>query len=421
MKQPAVVIVGGGQGGLNTAARLKTMGVDALIVEKNERIGDNWRNRYATLTLHDPVWYDHLAYLPFPDTWPVFTPKDKLGDWFESYANHMELSYWTGRAVSAAAYDNDDKCWTVTVTDKDGASVQLSPRHLVMATGHSGEPTIPEFKDADKFTGELHHSSVHTTGRAYPVGADGAKPNCLVIGACNSAHDIAQDFYESGAATTILQRSSTCVIASDVGLRITTQGLYDETGPMTETADLIFQSIPSTLLNLITQQQYRATCALEADRQAALQAVGFKLDAGYGGTGVFGKYIRRGGGYYIDVGCSSLIADRKIGWKQGVSVECFTETGVRFSDGTALDNLACVVLATGYSNMRDTARRIFGDKVADRLNPVWGLNDEGDIQTMWRDSGHPGFWFMGGNLAFSRYYSKLLALRIIAHERGFIV
>lgn len=119
------------------------------------------------------------------------------------------------------------------------------------------------------------------------------------------------------------------------------------------------------------------------------------------------------------MGCSKLIADDKIKVQQGKNIERFTENGLVFSDGTKIDNLAIVVLATGYSNMRDTARRIFGDKVADKVNPVWGLDDEGEINTMWRDSGHPKFWYMGGNLAVSRYFSKRLALKIIAQERGF--
>lgn len=412
-KQPTVLIVGGGQGGLNTAARLKVMGVDSLIVEKNDTIGDNWRNRYKFLVLHDPVWYDHLAYLNFPPTWPVFTPKDKLGDWFESYADLMELSYWTKLLVSGAEFDDATGSWTVNINNlATGETTTLHPRHVVMATGHSGEPNVPQFKGQDQFKGEIHHSSQHTTGKAY------TGENCLVVGACNSAHDIAQDFYEQGALPTLLQRSSTCIINSEVGLKITTAGLYEEGGPKTETADLIFQLIPIKLLNMVMQQQYRETCKLEKDLHDSLKDVGFKMDAGYGGTGLFGKYFRRGGGYYIDVGCSKLIADKKINWKQGVEIDHFTENGVVFTDGLQMDNLACVVLATGYSNMRDTARRIFGDKVADRLNPVWGLNDEGDLKVMWRQSGHPHFWYMGGNLAMSRFYSKMLALKIIGEEKG---
>ena len=92
--QPEVLIVGGGQGGIALGARLRQLGVPTIIVERNERPGDSWRKRYSSLCLHDPVWYDHLPYIKFPENWPVFSPKDKIGDWLEMYARVMELNYW---------------------------------------------------------------------------------------------------------------------------------------------------------------------------------------------------------------------------------------------------------------------------------------------------------------------------------------
>jgi hypothetical protein len=75
-------------------ARLRRLNVPAIIIEKNERPGDSWRKRYKSLCLHDPVWYDHLPYLPFPEHWPVFSSKDKIADWLEMYTRVMELNYW---------------------------------------------------------------------------------------------------------------------------------------------------------------------------------------------------------------------------------------------------------------------------------------------------------------------------------------
>ncbi|MEM8752912.1 MAG: NAD(P)/FAD-dependent oxidoreductase, partial [Pseudomonadota bacterium] len=102
-EQPYVVIVGGGQGGIGLGARLRRLGVPTIIVEKNPRPGDSWRNRYKSLCLHDPVWYDHLPYLPYPDHWPVFAPKDKIGDWLESYTKIMELNYWSSTTCESAS------------------------------------------------------------------------------------------------------------------------------------------------------------------------------------------------------------------------------------------------------------------------------------------------------------------------------
>ena len=98
-QEPAVLILGAGHNGLMLAARLRSLGVPALIVEQNQRVGDNWRKRYSSLALHTPLASDHLPYLPFPSTWPRFTPKDKLGDFLESYATLLDLPVWTGTSV----------------------------------------------------------------------------------------------------------------------------------------------------------------------------------------------------------------------------------------------------------------------------------------------------------------------------------
>ena len=100
-RDPAVLVVGGGQAGLSIAARLHQLGIDALIVDRHKRIGDNWRTRYHSLTLHNEVHVNHLPYLPFPPTFPVYIPKDKLANWFESYVEAMELNFWTGTELVA--------------------------------------------------------------------------------------------------------------------------------------------------------------------------------------------------------------------------------------------------------------------------------------------------------------------------------
>jgi len=135
-KQPYCVIIGGGQGGIALGARLKRLGVPTIIVEKNERPGDSWRKRYKSLCLHDPVWYDHLPYIPFPDHWPIFAPKDKLGDWLEMYTKVMELNYWNSTVCKSARYDQAAQEWIVEV-EREGKAIQLRPKQLTLATGMS--------------------------------------------------------------------------------------------------------------------------------------------------------------------------------------------------------------------------------------------------------------------------------------------
>lgn len=414
--QPTVLIIGGGQSGLNMAARFKMMGIDLLIIEKNPRIGDNWRNRYSFLVLHDPIYLDHLLYMEFPDIWPIYTPKDKLAGWFEYYVEALELDAWTGSCLVGAKFDKSEKIWTCDIKDVATNRVTtLSPKHVIMATGHSGEANVPHFANEENFHGVIVHSSKHSTGKLF----SGEK--ALVVGSCNSAHDIAQDFYEQGAQVTMVQRSSTCVMNVNIGSKLNLAGIYEENGPgSTETADLLNFSSPIPLTNRLQQQIVRQTYVQEKPMIDALTSKGFKLDYGYGGTGMYGKYFRRGGGYYIDVGGSSLIVQDKIKMKQGAEISRFTESGVIFDDGTSIEDVAIVVLATGYLNMRTTALKLFGEEVAKDLKPAWGLDEEGELNAVFRESGHENFWYAGGNLTVTRYLSKKLAFRIIAQERNLI-
>ncbi len=149
----------------------------------------------------------------------------------------------------------------------------------------------------------------------------------------------------------------------------------------------------------------------------ALAAAGFAVDSGPDCSGLYQKYLSRGGGYYIDVGTSQLIADKKIKIKQGHTVKCVKAHSLVLADDSELEADE-IVFATGYQNMRETARKIFGDELAERVKDVWGFDDEGETRGMWRRSGHPGFWFFGGNLALCRFYSRLTALQIKAIEVG---
>jgi cation diffusion facilitator CzcD-associated flavoprotein CzcO len=407
---PAVLVVGAGQAGLGLAAHLRLMGVPALVIEKNKRVGDNWRMRYDSLVLHDPVWVDSLPFMPFPDSWPVFTPKDKLADWFESYALAMELNIWTGAQLLDATYSDAGRVWTVTVRDEEGAERTLRPRHVVMATGVLSAPNIPTFDGQDEFAGKVLHSTDYDTGAAW------AGKKVAVIGACNTGHDIARDLSEHGADVTLIQRSPVYVCSQDRAVPMLVGHLYAEGGRPTHVADLISLSTPN--LVAIEFGGELAEDIADADREMldGLEARGFILEDGVEAGGVLGYALRRGGGYVLDVGSSQRIIDGAIGIATG-SVERLTATGVVLDSGREID-ADLVVLATGFKNMRESARRIFGDAVADRCGDVWGLDDEGELRSMWRPSGHPGFWFTGGSLLLTRIFSRYLAIQIAASLDG---
>ncbi|WP_428696391.1 NAD(P)/FAD-dependent oxidoreductase [Stappia sp.] len=420
--QPYTVIIGGGQGGIALGARLRQLGVPTIIVEKNERPGDSWRKRYKSLCLHDPVWYDHLPYIDFPKNWPVFAPKDKIGDWLEMYTKVMELNYWTRSTVSSAKWDEAAKEWAVTV-ERDGETVVLRPKQLVFATGMSGKANIPAFKGTERFKGEQHHSSRHP-------GPDGYKgKKVVVIGSNNSAHDICAALYEAGVDVTMVQRSTTHIVRSEPLMEHGLGALYSEqaveNGVTTAKADLIFASLPYRILHEFQKPVYDKIREIDAEFYAALEKAGFQLDFGTDGSGLFMKYLRRGSGYYIDIGASQLIIDGKIKLVGG-QVEEITENSVRLDTGVEVP-ADVIVYATGYGSMNGWVADLIDQETADRVGKVWGLGSdtpkdpgpwEGEQRNMWKPTQQEALWFHGGNLHQSRHYSQFLSLQLKARMEG---
>jgi putative flavoprotein involved in K+ transport len=421
-EQPYVLIVGGGQAGIALGARLRQLGVPAVIVDKRARPGDQWRSRYKTLCLHDPVWYDHLPYLKFPANWPVFSPKDKIADWLESYTKIMELNYWGGSEATSASYDEQAGEWAVTVR-RDGRPMVLRPRQLVLATGMSGRPNMPSFPGMDVFRGDQHHSSAHP-------GPDGYRgKRCVVVGSNNSAFDVCGALWENGADVTMVQRSSTHIVRSDTLMEIALGALYSEeavrAGVTTEKADMIFASIPYRLLAGFQTPVYEQIHQRDKDFYQRLEASGFEHDWGDDGSGLFMKYLRRGSGYYIDVGAADLVANGQVKLAKG-QVDHLTETSVVLTDGTELP-AGLVVYATGYTSMNGWAAELISPEVADKVGKCWGLGSgtrkdpgpwEGEERNMWKPTQQEALWFHGGNLHQSRHYSLYLALQLKARQVG---
>ncbi|MEM9223389.1 MAG: NAD(P)/FAD-dependent oxidoreductase [Pseudomonadota bacterium] len=421
-QQPYAVIIGGGQGGIALGARLKQLGVPTIIVEKNARAGDSWRNRYKTLCLHDPVWYDHLPYLDFPESWPVFAPKDKLGDFLEMYVSVMELTYWTGAVVSHAQFDEETKTWNVTV-ERDGKTVALQPKQLIFATGMSGHPHVPDFPGMDQFKGNQHHSSDHP-------GPDPFKgKRVVVIGSNNSAHDIAAALWAEDIDVTMVQRSPTHVVRSETLMELGLGPLYSEEalakGITTHRADMVFASEPYAIMHEGQIRLHNAIRARDAQFYERLAKSGFQLTWGEDEAGIQMLYLRRGSGYYIDVGASDLIASGEIKLAHG-QVSAIEEDAIVLEDGTRL-YADVVVYATGYGSMNAFVADLIGRDAADKVGKVWGLGSgtrkdpgpwEGEPRNMWKPTHQESLWFHGGNLHQSRHYSLYLALQVKARMEG---
>jgi len=410
-KDPAVLVVGGGQAGLSIAARLVQLQVDTLIVDREARVGDNWRNRYHALTLHNQVQVNHLPYMPFPPTWPTYIPKDKLAAWFEAYVESMELNYWTNSTFEGGAYDQSEGRWSVIVRQGDGKTRALRPRHVVMATGVSGIANIPAIPTLQNFGGTILHSSQYDDGERW------AGKRVLVIGTGNSGHDIAQDLFSSGAKVTLVQRNPTLITNIEPSAQLP-YALYDE-GPPLADCDLITASIPLALAKTSHKLLTEQAKALDKELLDGLARVGFKLDFGDDGTGWQFKYLTRGGGYYFNVGASDLIVAGDIGLVQFSDIAGFDAEGARLHTGETLA-ADLIVLATGYKGQEHLVRKLFGDDVADRVGPIWGFGDGQELRNMFTRTAQPGLWFIAGSLAQCRIYSKYLGLQIKAREVGLL-
>ena len=411
-KDPEVIVIGGGQSGLMMAARLGQLGIDTLVVEKTERIGDAWRNRYHSLQLHNEICMNHFAYLPFPDTWPVFIPKDKLADWMAFYAEAMELNVWTKTLFLGGEYNNSDRRWTVRLRTSDGSMRVMRPHDIVLAAGVSGIPSIPHLDGADEFAGPVLHSSGPTDE------LDVKGKSVLVVGAGTSGHDLAQNLHFRGADVTMLQRSSITVV-SLYPSSVRPYELYrrnDGIRPIDDT-DLIAASVPYPLFARLQRPLSHQMAEDDKELLDGLRKVGFLLDNGEDDTGYFLKLLRYQAGYYLNIGASDLIVAGKIKLKSGVDITRLAARKVIFSDESSLD-ADIIILATGYKPLQEAVRSMFGDAVADRVGPIWGIGEDGELNNMYGQTAQEGLYVTGGGLPGARAYSRYTALLIKAGLEG---
>ncbi|EJT98947.1 FAD/NADP-binding domain-containing protein [Dacryopinax primogenitus] len=404
---PTVLIIGGGHNGTMMAARLKYMGISCLIIEKEPRVGNQWRGRYSSLCTHDPVWFTQLPYLPFPSTWPTYTPADKLGDWLEAYASHLDLNVWLSSSLSSVTYSPEAKEWTAHIQRSEGTR-ELKAKHVVYAGGWNGVPYLPEVEGREEYEkagGKVLHSSEYRDAKGF----QGKK--VVVIGAGVSAHDIAQDLINSGAGSVTLHQRSPTLVVSTRALRVLlNRSGFRQDGLPVDTADMLLHSFPMDIQKLTMAQSTKLLKDVDKDTLEGLDKKGFMLDDGPQGAGYLFLVLTRRGGYYFDVGASQLIIDGEISLKAGGEVSRLTPGVVHFTDNSTLP-ADVVVFATGFGAIKENLAQTFGEEFTAGLKDPWYLDEEGELRAVWRDSGQEGFWYMIGNLSYARFYSRRVALR----------
>ena len=409
-REPTVLIVGGGQAGLSLAATLVRIGVDALVVDKFERVGDCWRQRYHSLALHNDTRFNHLPYMPFPDAWPTYLPKDMLADWFEAYAWAMEINFWTGHELVGGSYDESSGRWNAVLRKVDGTERTVHPKHLVFANGLVGYPHIPELPGLKDFKGDVLHTTEYTSG------ANWRGKKALVIGTGTSGHDVAQDLHANGCETSIVQRGTTMVVSIDPSAKLV-YGIYQ--GVPVADGDLFASTNTKPVIKKNLQLLTARMLEFDKKTNEGLIARGFKFDSGEDGAGHQWKVRTRYGGYYLDAGCSQLIIDGKICLLQYDQIEKFVAGGALLEDGS-VHQVDLIILATGFVPQEVVVAKLLGDAVAKKVGPVWGFGADGEMSNMWKRTAQEGLWFIGGSFANCRTYSRYVAIQIKAIEEGLL-
>jgi putative flavoprotein involved in K+ transport len=410
--EPAVLILGAGHNGLSIAARLGALDVPTLVIDREARVGDAWRKRYASLALHSTVFGDHMPYLPLPPTWTAHTPKDKFADWLESYAKLLDLNVWNSTTFLNGHYDEDTQRWTIHVRREDGSIRTLRPRHFVVAGGLFGSPKIPTIKGIESFRGVVAHSDEFQ-------GGDGFRgKKALVVGAGVSGHELVHDLYEHGADVTMLQRSATYVVSYESYHKYWSGHLFSEDATFSpEFADQIAYATPNLRSDEIQKKLVRLAAEEDKDLLDRLAARGFKFEWGPDGTGIIGAHMSGRDSYQINIGASELIADGKVHLKQGVElVEVKDGSTAVFSDGSELE-VELLVFATGYEQFWNHLRPSLGTAAA-RIDKAYGRAADNEYANTWRRSAQPGLWFGTGFIRMARFYTTFTALLIKAIEEG---
>ncbi|KAM0420354.1 hypothetical protein ACHAPT_011896 [Fusarium lateritium] len=331
----------------------------------------------------------------------------KQGIYTEWYASTLELNIWTKSSVVKAKQDSQGN-WTVVI-DKEGKETRtLHLKHVVMATSLCGIPMLPAIPGMTDFRGGvIRHSTTHDSARDF-VG----KKVC-VVGTSSSGFDTAYDCARRGIDVTLLQWSPTYIISLTHSVpRII--GNYtpdaDLSRPDLEEMDRLFFATPTSPSEEFNPRGPRQPL-LEA-----LNARGLRTWRGQRGTGNSTLGQTRNGGFYFDACACEHVINGNIKVEPGY-IERFTEDNVILNDNRERE-FDLIVFATGFTNTIDSVRGALGGKIAEQCGPIWGIDEEGEFKTAYRDTGVPNLWVLAGYLPYTRYHSKLLDMRLKALKEG---
>jgi cation diffusion facilitator CzcD-associated flavoprotein CzcO len=310
MEHYHTIIIGAGPAGLAVAACLKRANIPSLILEKNHTVGSAWRDHYDRLHLHTDKAHSQLPFFSFAKDIPRYPSRLQVIEYLERYARQFQLEPEFGQEVIRAARENGR--WEVETQNG-----RYESQNLVVATGYTCKPLIPDWPGKDTFRGEILHSSQYRNGKPFK------DQKVLVVGFGNSGGEIAIDLWEHGAQPAFAVRSPVNVIPRELlGIPILAIGIVQS-------------KLPPRLADILTAPVLRL--AIGDLSRYGLQKLPY---------GPATQIQRDNRIPLIDVGTVKLIKDGRIAVHPGI--ESFTEKGVIFADGNG-ENFDVVILATGYN------------------------------------------------------------------------
>ncbi|KAJ9295985.1 hypothetical protein DTO271G3_5560 [Paecilomyces variotii] len=425
-----VFVIGGGNSAAALTARLKALGVESIMADRNGKPGDNWARRYDSMRFHVPTSFCEMPYMSYqksPETSHLLT-RNELAEHLRRYIAAYNLNIITSAEIQSTQYNQQTKQWTVQLQTPSGKRTVIC-KHLVQATGiASQQPYIPKIDNSNPYEGINVHSTEYQN--ASKLREQGAK-SVLVIGSANTAFDVLKDCHLAGLKTTMVVRSPTYIVPVEYVCDKTSLGLYDFG---VDAADRFFLTLPVAVESQFGRDLFAMFASKEPNRYDDLAKAGFPvLDSRDPDSFLMHHLVERAGGHYMDVGDTKLIAEGKANVKAGVEPVAYTKTGLRFSDDSTVDADA-IIWCTGFADRdaRSTAAQILGggnsvyekdllgpQEIAARLDATWGIDSEGEIRGMWkRHLRMDNYWIMGGYTQQHRWHSRTLALQIKAALEG---
>ena len=186
MRDIQAVVVGAGFAGAGTGRELKRRGVDTVVLERKERVGEAWRGRYDSLRLNTIRWQSHAPGRRMPRSYGRWVRRDDIADYLESYVREEKVPVTYG--VEARRVERAGGGYVIR-TSKDDYSAGA----VIVASGYDREPRLPEWPGAEGFEGELIHASAYRNPEPYR-GKD-----VLVVSAGNTGSEIALELTRNGA------------------------------------------------------------------------------------------------------------------------------------------------------------------------------------------------------------------------------